>query len=564
MQRRLPQLSSSLALAEVEAPRKSCHFLLVFLFLIEILVIIHLPLLGLPFFWDEQGQFIPTALDLLRNGSWIPHSTTPNVHPPGIAAYLVLWYKLFGFSITVSRVAMLLLACLGLFVTFLLALELTENSGMAPGFLASLLLLASPLFYTQSILTQLDMPAMLFTLLALLLFFKHKYAAASIACIALVLVKETGLVVPAVLGAVLLFRRDWRHAPYFIAPALVLLAWLIFLHRSTGYWLGSPEFANYNVKYSLNPVRVAVSFARRIYYLFFAEFRWIGTLLLLLTAKQCKAFKKDAWNITMAVAFAHVIVVSVFGGAELERYLLPLLPLFYIAVGIALTCVPRSVRVPVTAAFVTGLVANLFWNPPYPFPYENNYAMVDFVRLQQVAAAFAERNLSSHTIATAWPYSAALTSSDYGFVEHKLKVIETNDFHFESIRALPAKSFDVLIEYTRTWAPQYGVIRLPIVRWFLSRYYEFQPEITGDQCQSLGLDELKRWERRGQEITIYVRRKTEAEAALIVTSQASPNGFQIQNEATNRTAGFNLICTCNDLGFDVGPTNHHRPPIWID
>ena len=29
------------------------------------LFLIHLPLLGLPFFWDEQGQFIPTALDLL-------------------------------------------------------------------------------------------------------------------------------------------------------------------------------------------------------------------------------------------------------------------------------------------------------------------------------------------------------------------------------------------------------------------------------------------------------------------------------------------------------------------
>src|SRR5436190_4858152 len=84
--------SPSVAVAATEPTRKRQYYVLVFLFLLEALFVIHLRVLGLPFFWDEHGQFIPTALDLLRNGSWIAHSTIPNVHPPAVEAYLVLWY----------------------------------------------------------------------------------------------------------------------------------------------------------------------------------------------------------------------------------------------------------------------------------------------------------------------------------------------------------------------------------------------------------------------------------------------------------------------------------------
>ncbi len=182
-----------------------------------------------------------------------------------------------------------------------------------------------------------------------------------------------------------------------------------------------------------------------------------------------------------------MLLVSVFGGAELERYLLPVLPIFYIAVAVALTYVRKWVNVAATAALVAGLVVSLFWNPPYPFPYENNFAMVHFVQLQQAAAGFAERNFANRTIATAWPYTAALENPDYGFVNRKLNVVETNDFHFASIRALPPASFDALITYTRTWAPANGVIAIPLVRRFLTRFYQWQPDITPDQCAAARL-----------------------------------------------------------------------------
>ena len=60
-----------------------------------------------------------------------------------------------------------------------------------------------PLFYTQGMMAQLDMPAMLFTVLALLLFCLDRHAAAAAACTALVLAKETGALLPLIFGLVL-------------------------------------------------------------------------------------------------------------------------------------------------------------------------------------------------------------------------------------------------------------------------------------------------------------------------------------------------------------------------
>jgi hypothetical protein len=136
--------------------------------------------------------------------------------------------------------------------------------------------------------------------------------------------------------------------------------------------------------------------------------------------------------------------------------------------------------------------------------------MVDFVRLEQVAADFAQQQLQKRTIATAWPLSGALKDPDYGYVQHPLKVIEAQNFHPPSIRALPRGRYNALITYTRTWAPDEGVVAIPIVRWFLIRYYDWQPEVTPEDCWELGLGEARSWQRHGLQMTIYLPRTFEA------------------------------------------------------
>jgi hypothetical protein len=71
----------------------------------------------------------------------------------------------------------------------------------APAFAAAGLLMVAPMFFMQSILVHLDMPAMTLTAIALWLFLEGRLFACVAACTALVLVKETGITTPLAFGA---------------------------------------------------------------------------------------------------------------------------------------------------------------------------------------------------------------------------------------------------------------------------------------------------------------------------------------------------------------------------
>jgi 4-amino-4-deoxy-L-arabinose transferase-like glycosyltransferase len=466
----------------------------------------HLPYFGLPFFWDELGQFVPAALDILRDGAWIPHSTVPNAHPPGVMAYLALIWRIAGYSIAATRLSMLALAAAAVIFTYLLGRHL--SSDRAPALLAVLFLLVDPLFYTQSMMAQLDMPAMLFTVLALWLFLADRHAAAAAACTALVLSKETGALLPLIF-IVALYRDPIRskYAGYYLLPFAALAIWFATLWRTTGHLFGDSGFTQYNTIYSLNPVRASVALLRRLFYLFIDDFRWVGSLAILFAWKKSRIYSTRAWKIAWCFIAAHMLLVSLLGGATLERYLLPVLPLVYIAMGAAFQILIPRWRTIGVAAVATGLFAGLFLNPPFPFPYENNLALVDFVQLHRAAGHFLEKAYPRTTIYTAWPLTQALRNPAFGYVDHVMSAAETSDLHFSTLNAINARSVDVFVLYSRTWEPGWGVLQWPALRDFLGRFYEYEREMTPDEVrQHFGLVPVQRWTRRGQWIQIFARR----------------------------------------------------------
>jgi 4-amino-4-deoxy-L-arabinose transferase-like glycosyltransferase len=465
----------------------------------------HLPYLGLPYFWDELGQFVPAALDILHDGAWIPHSTVPNAHPPAVMAYLALIWRMAGYSIADTRLAMLALAAAAVVFTYFLSGELSRQR--APAILAVLFLLLDPLFYTQSMMAQLDMPAMLFTVLSLLLFLADRHAAAAAACTALVLSKETGVLLPMIFIA-FLYRDPVRskYAAYYLAPFAALAIWFYALWRTTGHIFGDPGFTQYNTIYSLNPVRASVALLRRFYFLFIADFRWVGSLAILVAWKRSSIYSTRAWKIVWCFIAAHILLVSLLGGAELERYLLPVIPLVYIAIASAFPLLRPRWRTIGVAALACGLLAGLFVNPPFPFPYENNLALVDFVDLHRAAGHFLEKAYPRSTIYSAWPLTQALRNPAFGYVDHAMSAAETSDLHYSTLSAINPQSVDVLVLYSRTWEPRWGVLQWPALREFLSRFYEYEREMTPAEVrQHFGLVSVQRWTRRGQWVEIFAR-----------------------------------------------------------
>jgi hypothetical protein len=463
----------------------------------------HQPYWKLPFFWDEMGYFVPAALDLYRDGAWTPRSTTPNVHPPAVAAYLAGIWQLTGYSIPSTRLAMLLLASLAALAVFLLSIELCRPVPGVPAFWVLVLLLLSPLFYTQAMMAQLDLPAMLFTALALLFFLQERMVAAAIASTLLVLVRETGVLAPLVFGLWLQRERRTREAALFLAPLAALGSWLLAVTFSTGHPFGSGEFTRYNLFYPLHPVRFAVALAKRLYFLFFENFRWAGTIVIVTAWRRSRLYANRAWRVAGVLGAGHVLLVSLLGGATLERYLLPVLPLVYIAMASGWTACPRWCRLGSQALVMTGLTLGLFWNPPYSFPYENNLAMVDFVDLQRTAAQFLEQTYPGRTVLTAWPFTDALRRPEFGYVRQPAPVRELADFRPSTAAGIDAASIEVFVLYSRSWDPAGNPLHLSFVKAVWRRYFGYEPALTSADCQRRWrLTPVARWQRRGQWIEI--------------------------------------------------------------
>ncbi len=479
-----------------------------------LLILAHGPLLQTPFYWDEIGQFVPASLDLFHGGflnkaDWIPVSTLPNVHPPGVMAYLAAVWSIFGYSIAGTRVAMLVIAAFGALFTFLLGIELGRGATGTPAFAALVLLCVSPLFFAQSMLAQLDMPAMCLSIPALLLFLQNRFRASAIVCTILVLVKETGLAAPALFGCWLLMerrgRKDAMQALWFLLPLPALLLWLAALHHVTGHWFGNAAFTAYNVWEPLHPDRFLLALARRFYYLFIGSGHFIGTGALVRAWRRMPLLRDRPWRIAAAFAGVQVLTVSALGGAVLERYLLPALPVVYIAFAVSLQALAPRARQIALAALVACLVAASFINPLYPFPFENNLAFVSFTGLQQSAAEAVELQPREASVATAFPMADALRNPAFGYVTSPRKVDEIAGFSAPEIEKLKLRRPDAAIVFARAWDPLH-LLEIPAVRGLLVSQYGYKPELSADEIAGiLSMRVARRWTPRGLSMELLTR-----------------------------------------------------------
>jgi hypothetical protein len=105
----------------LRVPSEWTQHALLFAIFFAVLMLLHAPLLRLPYFWDEAGYYIPAAHDLYLTGSLIPHSTPSNAHPPLVMAWLASAWRVAGYSPLVTRAAMLAVAAFTLVGLFRLA-----------------------------------------------------------------------------------------------------------------------------------------------------------------------------------------------------------------------------------------------------------------------------------------------------------------------------------------------------------------------------------------------------------------------------------------------------------
>jgi hypothetical protein len=441
--------------------------------------ILHLPLLRLPYFWDEAGYYVPAARDLLQTGSLIPHSTISNAHPPLVMSYLAVCWKLAGYTPAVTRTAMLLIAVFSLLGVFRLARRVA-NFEVA---LASTICTALyPVFFAQSSLAHIDLAAA-----GLIFWGLHSYIDGSQAKAALwfslaVLAKETAVLAPLALfgwevlcpvflgtevkQSICVFGRTWKSL-WSLLPVVPLTLWYGYHYSQTGYIFGNPEFFRYNVSETLQPLRIVLALGLRLWQTFGYLNLYLLTIgmVLAMLRPPLQDPEGEPPRIALPLQFVLYVVIAtyvgamaVIGGAVLARYMLPVVPLVII---VAISTLRRRVRFwkAAVAVVVLGFVVSLFVNPPYGFSLEDNLAYRDYVLLHEDAENFLEARFPMARVLTAWPASDELTRPYLGYVTRPMQVVRIEDFTVEQMlgAADSRSNFDVALVFSTKYDPAHPI-----------------------------------------------------------------------------------------------------------
>jgi hypothetical protein len=457
------------------------HPAYVFTLLLLAVFVLHIPLLGLPYFWDEAGYYVPAARDLLLSGSVIPYSTASNAHPPLVMACLALCWKLAGYAAVVTRTAMLVIAAFSLTGVFRLAQRVANTEVAVASTICTGLY---PVFFVQSSLAHVDLAAAGLTFWALGSYVEGRHRATAFWFSLAVLAKETAVLAPlALLGWELLCprlhaeeraelfraspRRSWKSA-VLLVPLLPLGLWYGYHYWQTGFVFGNPEFFRYNVQATLHPLRVVLAALMRVW-------QTLGYFnLYLLTLATVFAMWRpplddeggERRRIALGVQFAFLAVMvsylmfmAVVGGAVLARYMLPVVPLVII---ICVSTLRRRVQVwrGVVAIVALAFVVGLFVNPPYGFSLEDNLAYRDYILLHQHAEHFVEARYPMARVLTAWPASDELTRPYLGYVTRPMRVMRIDDFTVEQLVATAdvRSQFDVALVFSTKYEPPHPLL----------------------------------------------------------------------------------------------------------
>jgi len=209
--------------------------------------------------------------------------------------------------------------------------------------------------------------------------------------------------------------------------------------------------------------------------------------------------------LTGGLAAAYLLLLSLVGGAILPRYLLPVLPLFYLAAVALVIRLPRFPARLILTAAAACFVWAWFINPRYPFPFEDNLAYADFIRLHEQAARLLETQPGQPRILTAWPATDELTQPFLGYVQRPLRVAPVQGFAPQEFAEVAPESFDLLYLYSRRWEPPGNwVARFPGWLRVQGRYFDYHPQVAEEVLAAhFHLRLLVEMEHHGQWVRIY-------------------------------------------------------------
>ena len=417
-----------------------CLFLLVFL--------MKLPIITMPLHWDDLDNYMAAAMHIYKHGFGSISSYGPNAggHPPCFFVILALAWRLFGYSIWISHLVVIVIAFLGVYFTYLLGAELQDKK---TGLIGALFLLVSPLYFAQAGTLNLDLlTAVLMTSSAYYLC-KGKQIGYVFSGVCLVLTKIAGVlfIFCGILYSFLIHYRNpkvmLRKMFIHVSILIVFALWLIYQKSKVGwivppavYIVGGIDRLSFSLQESGEILVIALKSV------FFDKGRFILTLIILFSfipvginkfqgvSTTRRALRDKRFLLLFLFMFFGLLFYSWFIAATrclLPRYLIVFYP-FYFVIGAAclvnLFETKKLALAVITIAMLCFSVSNWFGRRTDAGVFlEANLEYLSQIKTHRRACNFIEENYPASIVLTSWPQRIELSSPWLGYVKVPIKFI---------------------------------------------------------------------------------------------------------------------------------------------
>ena len=407
-------------------------------------LVVKIPHLGLPYFFDETFSYIPAIVEMAKVGPNKLPGTIPLIlskgHPLFFYFMASLWMKFIaGNSIILMRLFPLLISLLALFVFHRFA---KRHTNLLLANVAVLLLSVQPLFLAQASLVLPEI--FLFTLFVLCFdtYLSRNYRLYTLFGSLMILTKETGAVFIMVFGLAYLAENYrtwktkyfWRNLVLLGIPVIVYLLFLILHYLKFGVFFFSEHlnlisFDTSRVLHKLQSSTWTIFLAHGRNILFFTA---ILALAILLFRKQNIQYKKF---LILSLSILIVFLIFTILNFYVYRYVLPVLGISLLALLVLIQQIKTNYRALNIAFIVFILSLSAYNSATRNGGDDSDLGYVQFLVVHQEMVRYCEKQLwydkeigaSFNMVMSLRDRYGRYLSTDKNFKSHHLPGIENRD-----------------------------------------------------------------------------------------------------------------------------------------
>lgn len=390
-----------------------------------------------PYHWDAMGYVIDHSLDMYNNNFRLTGDYYIG-HPPLQYLSLALTWKIFGYSLLVSHLYIIIIALIGLFYTFRLG-EYLFNFEVGVG--AVVLLFFNQLFFAQMGTLHHSIPLLTLGIISVYYYLKKRLFLFVLFATMLLLIKETAsFVLLAIFIHFFVDRliknkkirlKDIKNSWFIIIPLFPLLTWFLYLKIIIGWPFRTDVLHKSDFLYTL-----ILNLFRNFFYDFTPDnvnkYNFIISIFLIISLVKIKTIRsKLVYCLFILIIILHITLFS--STADLPRYFTPILPFFYILGAYSVYLIFSKLKYMNYFYFVTIIICAGLFISNYTgtraapgWQLESNLEYLDMIKTHRSAVKYIETKFPNSTVITNWPMIKELSDEKYGYVSKKMKA--SNDY----------------------------------------------------------------------------------------------------------------------------------------